>query len=36
MSLTDVAIRKAKPGPKPIKLYDEHGLYLEVAPCGGK
>jgi integrase len=36
MSLTDVAIRQAKPGPKPIKLYDERGLYLEVAPGGGK
>lgn len=36
MSLTDVAIRQAKPGPKPIKLYDERGLYLEVAPSGGK
>ncbi len=36
MSLTDVAIRNAKPGAKPIKLSDERGLYLEVAPSGGK
>lgn len=36
MSLTDVSIRKAKPGERPIKLYDERGLYLEVAPSGGK
>ncbi len=36
MSLTDVAIRKAKAGEKPIKLYDERGLYLEVSPSGGK
>jgi integrase len=36
MSLTDIAVQKAKPGPKTIKLYDEHGLYLEVAPSGGK
>lgn len=36
MALTDVAIRKAKPGEKPIKLSDEKGLYLEVAPSGGK
>jgi len=36
MSLTDTAVQKAKPGLKPIKLYDEHGLYLEVAPSGGK
>lgn len=36
MSLTDVAIRKAKAAEKPIKLYDERGLYLEVSPGGGK
>jgi integrase len=36
MPLTDVAIRKAKPGEKPIKLSDERGLYLEVSPSGGK
>lgn len=36
MSLTDTAIRNAKPGPKPIRLRDERGLYLEVAPSGGK
>ena len=36
MPLTDVAIRKAKPGDKPIKLSDEKGLYLEIAPSGGK
>lgn len=36
MALTDVAIRKAKPGEKPLKLSDEKGLYLEVAPKGGK
>jgi len=36
MPLTDTAIRNAKPGPKPIRLRDERGLYLEVAPSGGK
>lgn len=36
MPLTDVAIRKAKAAEKPIKLYDERGLYLEVSPGGGK
>jgi integrase len=36
MPLTDVKIRQAKPGPKAIKLSDERGLYLEVAPSGGK
>lgn len=36
MPLTDVAIRTAKPGEKPIRLYDTGGLYLELAPAGGK
>ena len=36
MALTDVVIRKAKPGDKPLKLSDEKGLYLEIAPSGGK
>jgi len=34
--LTDVAIRNAKPGPKPIKLADTGGLHLLVTPAGGK
>lgn len=44
MSLTDTAIRHAKPGmspsgnmtTKPYKMGDTGGLYLEVAPAGGK
>lgn len=36
MPLTDTAIRNAKPGEKPVKLFDERGLYLEVSPGGGK
>jgi integrase len=44
MPLSDVAIRKAKPGVhpqhgetgKPYKLADGGGLYLEVVPAGGK
>lgn len=36
MPLTDVAIRNAKPREKAFRLYDEHGLYLEVSPSGGK
>lgn len=36
MSLTDTAIRKAKPQKKTAKLFDERGLYLEVSPAGGK
>jgi len=34
--LTDTAIRNAKPGLKSIRLTDGGGLYLEVAPTGGK
>ena len=36
MPLTDTAVRNAKPGDKPAKLFDAGGLYLEVAPGGGK
>ena len=34
--LTDVAIRNAKPGPKPCRMFDGGGLYLEISPAGGK
>ncbi len=36
MPLTDTAIRNAKPGEKPAKLFDERGLFLLVTPSGGK
>ncbi|NKJ47188.1 integrase [Burkholderia sp. SG-MS1] len=36
MPLTDVAVRSAKPADKPIRLFDADGLYVEVAPAGGK
>ncbi len=36
MPLTDTAIKAAKPGPKPFKIYDEAGLFLVVTPAGGK
>lgn len=36
MALTDVAIRNAKPGPKPVKLTDGGGMHLLVTPAGGK
>ncbi|HNK33365.1 MAG TPA: Arm DNA-binding domain-containing protein, partial [Plasticicumulans sp.] len=36
MPLTDTAIRAAKPADKPVRLFDSAGLYLEVAPSGGK
>ena len=36
MALSDLAIKTAKPGAKPIRLSDSGGLYLEVAPSGGK
>ena len=34
--LTDIAIRSAKPGDKPIRMFGGGGLYLEVSPSGGK
>lgn len=36
MSLTDVAVRKAKPGDKPYKLADGGGSFLLVNPNGSK
>lgn len=36
MALSDVKIRKAKPGDKQIKLFDGEGLFLLVTPQGGK
>jgi Arm DNA-binding domain len=36
MALSDTAIRNAKPSVKPVRLFDGGGLYLEVAPSGGK
>ena len=36
MPLTDAEIRKAKPGEKPIRLFDGGGLYLEISTAGGK
>ena len=36
MPLTDTAIRNAKPSDKARRLFDGGGLYLEVAPSGGK
>jgi integrase len=36
MPLTEVQIKQYKPQSKTKKLYDEKGLYLEVAPSGGK
>jgi hypothetical protein len=35
-TLTDLAIRKLQPGPKPVRVFDGRGLYLEVTPNGGK
>lgn len=34
--LTDIVIRKAKPGEKPVKLSDGGGLYLELQPGGSR
>lgn len=36
MPLTDTAARNAKPAVKAVKLFDEKGLFLLVAPGGGK
>jgi len=36
MALTDKTIRAVKHGHKPVRLFDSGGLYLEVAPNGGK
>lgn len=36
VALTDARIRTTKPGPKPIRLPDGAGLYLEVRPTGAK
>jgi integrase len=36
MALTDTAIRNAKPREKPYKMGDSLGLFLLVAPTGGK
>lgn len=36
MALTDTQIRKTKPHAKPLRLFDGGGMYLEIAPSGGK
>src|SRR5690348_2694677 len=36
MPLTDRTIRNTKPDVKPIRLFDGGGMYLEIAPSGGK
>lgn len=36
MPLTDTALRNARPGLTTQKLYDTDGLYVELAPSGGK
>jgi hypothetical protein len=36
MKLTGAAIRNAKVGDRPIKLFDGDGLYLLVSPTGHK
>ena len=36
MALTDINIKKAKPGKKAHKLTDGGGLYLQIEPPGGK
>jgi hypothetical protein len=33
MKLSDVAVRNAKPSAKPVRLFDDDGLYVEIAPA---
>ena len=35
-TLTDTQIRNAKSAARPVRLYDDLGLYLEVSPKGGR
>src|SRR5262245_16588765 len=35
-SLSDAAVRNAKPKPKPYKMSDGEGLFLLITPAGGK
>ena len=35
-TLTDTQIRDAKSAARPVRLYDDRGLYLEVSPKGGR
>jgi len=35
-ALSDKSVAAARPGPKPYKLFDGGGLYVEVSPSGGK
>ena len=36
MALSETSVRNAKPGPKPVKLFDDRGLFLLIATAGGK
>ncbi|MES2368604.1 MAG: integrase arm-type DNA-binding domain-containing protein [Pseudomonadota bacterium] len=36
MALSDLGVRNAKPGTKPVRMFDGGGLYLEITPSGGK
>ena len=36
MALSETSVRNAKAGAKPAKLFDDRGLFLLIAPAGGK
>lgn len=36
MPLSTVAVSNAQPGPKPRRMHDTGGMYVEIAPTGGK
>ncbi len=34
--ITDIGAKNAKPKEKLYRMFDSHGLYLEITPKGGK
>ena len=34
--LSELAIKKARPGARPVRLFDGNGMYLEAQPSGAK
>nr|WP_050762043.1 Arm DNA-binding domain-containing protein [Desulfomicrobium baculatum] len=36
MPLNIAQIKAAKPAEKPVRMFDEKGLYLEISPTGSK
>jgi hypothetical protein len=36
MALSDLAIKRARPSEKAVKMFDGGGLFLQIEPTGGK